>query len=43
MGPEEHVTRGVTALREALSEMRWTPAEGRLAQGKTATGEREYE
>ncbi len=29
VGVEDHVTRGIAALREALSSMNWTPAEGR--------------
>ena len=29
VGPEEHVTRGMEALRASLAEMGWTPAEGR--------------
>jgi histidinol-phosphate aminotransferase len=29
VGVEDHVTRGITALRETLSEMQWTSAEGR--------------
>jgi histidinol-phosphate aminotransferase len=29
IGIEEHVTRGIAALQEALSEIGWTPAEGR--------------
>lgn len=29
IGPEEHVTRGIAALRETLAEIGWTPAEGR--------------
>jgi histidinol-phosphate aminotransferase len=29
IGVEEHVTRGIAALRESLAEMNWTPAEGR--------------
>jgi histidinol-phosphate aminotransferase len=43
IGVEEQVTRGIAALRESLSEMQWTPAEGVLAQGRTAKGDREYE
>jgi histidinol-phosphate aminotransferase len=26
IGVEEHVTRGIAALRESLAEMQWTPA-----------------
>ena len=29
VGVEDHVTRGIVALRESLSAMGWTPAEGR--------------
>jgi histidinol-phosphate aminotransferase len=29
IGVEEHVTRGIAALRATLAEMQWTPAEGR--------------
>jgi histidinol-phosphate aminotransferase len=29
VGIEDHVTCGIAALREALSEIGWTPAEGR--------------
>jgi histidinol-phosphate aminotransferase len=29
VGVEDHVTRGITALRESLSEIGWTPAESR--------------
>jgi histidinol-phosphate aminotransferase len=29
VGVEDHVTRGIAALRESLMEMGWTPAEGR--------------
>ncbi len=29
VGVEEHVTRGIAALRESLEEIGWTPAEGR--------------
>ena len=35
IGPEEHVTRGMEALRSTLAEMGWTPSEGRHAR---ATG-----
>jgi histidinol-phosphate aminotransferase len=43
IGVEDHVTRGIAALRASLAEMQWTPAEGVLAQGRTAKGDREYE
>lgn len=42
IGVEDHVTRGIAAMRESLAEMEWTPAESVLAQGR-ATGERDYE
>jgi histidinol-phosphate aminotransferase len=29
IGVEEHVTRGIAALREAIAEMKWSPSEGR--------------
>jgi histidinol-phosphate aminotransferase len=29
VGVEDHVTRGIAALRESLTEIGWTPAEGR--------------
>jgi histidinol-phosphate aminotransferase len=43
VGIEEHVTRGLTALKESLEEIGWTPAEGEPAHGRTAEGEREFE
>jgi len=43
IGVEEHVTRGIAALRESLKEIGWTPAESVLAHGKAAKGERDYE
>jgi histidinol-phosphate aminotransferase len=43
IGVEDHVTRGIAALRASLQEMKWTPRESVLAQGKTAEGDREYE
>ena len=42
IGVEEHVTRGLEALRASLKEIGWTPAEGVASQGKSE-GEREYE
>ena len=42
VGPEEHVTRGLGALRASLAELGWTPAEGKPAMGRSQ-GEREYE
>jgi histidinol-phosphate aminotransferase len=29
VGIEDHVTRGIAALKESLLEIGWTPAEGR--------------
>jgi histidinol-phosphate aminotransferase len=43
IGVEDHVTRGIAALRASLAEMQWTPAECVLAQGRTSKGDREYE
>ncbi|HEY4380512.1 MAG TPA: histidinol-phosphate transaminase [Acidobacteriaceae bacterium] len=43
IGVEEHVTRGLAALKESLAEIGWTPREGAAARGKTAEGEREFE
>jgi len=43
IGVEEHVTRGIAALRASLKEIGWTPRESVLADGKTAKGERDYE
>jgi histidinol-phosphate aminotransferase len=44
IGAEEHVTRGIAALRASLAAMKWTPAESmqHAMQGKLE-GEREYE
>lgn len=42
IGVEEHVTRGIEALRESLAEMKWTPAESAHARG-TSKEEHEYE
>jgi histidinol-phosphate aminotransferase len=42
VGVEEHVTRGVEALRAVLAEMQWTPAESRRPAA-TSTEEREFE
>ena len=42
VGVEEHVTRGIEALRAVLAEMRWTQAESRRP-ATTSTEEREYE
>jgi histidinol-phosphate aminotransferase len=43
IGVEEHVTRGVAALRASLAEMQWTPSESVLAQGRTSPEANEYE
>jgi histidinol-phosphate aminotransferase len=42
VGVEEHVTRGIAALRASLAELHWTSAESRSANGKSE-GTREYE
>lgn len=42
VGVEEHVTRGIAALREVLGEMRWTRAEGRPL-GASSGEAREFE
>ena len=42
VGVEDHVTRGIAALRESLAEIRWTPEDSRSSQGRSE-GEREYE
>jgi histidinol-phosphate aminotransferase len=42
VGVEEHVTRGLDALKASLHEIGWTPAESVSAQGRSE-GEREYE
>jgi histidinol-phosphate aminotransferase len=42
VGVEEHVTRGIEALRSTLSEMKWTPVESRRP-ATTSTEEREFE
>jgi histidinol-phosphate aminotransferase len=42
IGVEEHVTRGIEALRLSLKEIDWTPRESVLAHGRSE-GEREYE
>jgi len=43
IGVEEHVTRGIEALRAALAEMQWTPSESVLARGRTSPEANEYE
>jgi histidinol-phosphate aminotransferase len=42
IGPEEHVTRGIEALRATVAEMGWTAAEGRHARS-TGGEVREFE
>jgi histidinol-phosphate aminotransferase len=42
VGVEEHVTRGIAALRESLKEMGWSGTESVLALGRSE-GENEYE
>ena len=42
VGPEEHVTLGIEALRKALQDIGWTPAEGMHAR-RTGTEPREFE
>lgn len=42
VGVEEHVTRGIEALRAVLAEMKWTPAESRRP-ATPSTEEREFE
>jgi histidinol-phosphate aminotransferase len=42
IGVEDHVTRGIEALRATLAEMHWTPAESMHAR-TTSPEEREYE
>jgi histidinol-phosphate aminotransferase len=34
VGVEEHVTRGIAALRETLAEMQWATSEGKGAEGR---------
>jgi histidinol-phosphate aminotransferase len=41
VGIEEHVTRGLAALKDALAEIGWTPAQAVAETGGTAKGERE--
>jgi histidinol-phosphate aminotransferase len=43
VGIEEHVTRGLAALKESLAEIGWTRAEAITANGRTAEGERDFE
>ena len=42
VGPEEHVTLGIEALRKSLHDLGWTPAEGMHAR-RTGTEPREFE
>ena len=42
IGPEEHVARGIEALRDSLAEIGWTPAESMHAR-RTAAEPREFE
>ncbi|HZQ42573.1 MAG TPA: histidinol-phosphate transaminase [Acidobacteriaceae bacterium] len=42
VGVEEHVTRGIEALRDVLGEMQWTPAESRRPAA-TSGDAREFE
>ncbi|MGI4828626.1 MAG: histidinol-phosphate transaminase [Janthinobacterium lividum] len=42
IGPEEHVTRGIQALRTSLTEIGWTPTEGMHAR-RTGSEPREFE
>jgi histidinol-phosphate aminotransferase len=42
VGVEEHVTRGIEALRATLAEMNWTPAESMHGR-RTSTDPREFE
>ena len=42
VGVEEHVTRGIEALRDVLREMHWTPAESRRP-ATTSAERREFE
>jgi histidinol-phosphate aminotransferase len=43
IGVEEHVTRGLEALRESLDEIGWTAEESMFAPSGAAEGERDYE
>lgn len=42
IGVEDHVTRGIQALRESIAAMKWTPAEGMHAR-RTSSEPREFE
>jgi histidinol-phosphate aminotransferase len=43
IGVEEHVTRGLTAMKDSLREIGWTPAEAVSANGRTAEGDPNYD
>jgi len=43
IGVDEHVTRGLAALKESLAEIGWSPSESMAAPGGAAEGERDYE
>src|SRR5438105_2700353 len=43
IGIDEHVTRGLQALKESLAEIGWTSKESQPAQGRTAEGDRDFE
>ena len=43
VGVEEHVTRGLAALKESLAEIGWAPSESRPAASEAVAGERDYE
>jgi histidinol-phosphate aminotransferase len=43
IGVEEHVTRGLAALKESLAEIGWTAEESVYAANAAAEGERDYE
>jgi histidinol-phosphate aminotransferase len=43
IGVEEHVTRGLAALKESLAEIGWTAEESVFAGSGAAEGERDYE
>lgn len=43
IGIEEHVTRGLAAMKESLAEIGWTPAEPVSQQAAAPAGEREFE
>jgi histidinol-phosphate aminotransferase len=43
IGVEEHVTRGLAALKESLKEIGWRAGEGIPSQDRTAEGERDFE